>query len=808
MAKKIVLLLSCVFCLQFAVAQSMSDEQITQYVLTEQSRGTSQSTIANNLLQKGVTFDRLRKLKENYRVSSSSVSSASVTSSTTTTSAQMGDMQNVGVPSGDAWLYFDEYLLLEPRVFGHNIFNNQLLTFESSSNTPVPSDYVLGAGDQVIINIWGVSQSLIEQTISKEGKIIVDGVGPLFLAGKSVEDANKYVNDVLGKIYSESSINLTVGATRSIVVQVLGEVVTPGSYTLSAFSTAFNALYAAGGISDIGTLRSINVFRKGKNIATIDVYDYIFNGKTDGNIRLQDDDVISVGAYESIVKIAGKVKRPLGYEMKENEKLSTLLKYSGGFTGDAYTEKLRVVRKTGREYSLFTVDKKNMGEFALCDGDSIYVDSIIPRFSNRVEISGAVFFPGSYQFSEEINTVSELIEAAGGLREDAFLNRAILYHVNADKTREAEPFDLKALIDGVIADIELCKNDVLLIRSASEMRGEQTITIYGEVYVAGKYKYADNLTIEDAILRAGGLTNAASCARVDVSRRVYDPWALEEVEHKVETFSFKLKDGFVVDGDSAFVLKPFDEINVRRSPVFGRIDNVKITGEVNFSGQYPITSNDFKLSDLVKVAGGVNNNAYLRGANLLRKATKEELKQTKILKERSAIDLYEDALVSSREINLVMLDSLLKMKMVEEGVYMLAIDLEKAIENPGSKYDVVLRDGDVLTIPEYTSTVKIRGEVNYPTATNWQKGKSLNYYIKHAGGFGSKAKKNGVYVINMNGSVEKLSRSSKKAILPGSEIVVPSKKYRKKMSTGEIIAIGTSTVSLGTMIATFVRLVY
>ena len=801
MAKRFVLLLSCVFCLQFVVAQSMSDEQIIQYVMAEQAKGTDQRTIAAKLMQKGVTFERLNKIKKDYAGKKQTLgTSAAVEEQEISTRSRE-------TVSNDSWLYFDEYLLDEPRVFGHNIFNNELLTFESSKNIPTPSDYVLGAGDYVIIDIWGVSQNIIESEISPDGKIVVEGVGPLHLAGKTVEEANEYLKGVLGKIYAESNVNLSVGTTRSIVVQVLGEVVTPGSYTMSALSTTFNALYAAGGISDIGTLRSINVFRKGKNIATIDVYDYIFNGKTKGNIRLQDDDVISVGAYESIVKIAGKVKRPLGYEMKENEKLSTLLKYSGGFTGDAYTEKLRVVRKTGREYSLFTVDKKNMGEFALCDGDSIYVDSIIPRFSNRVEISGAVFFPGSYQFGEEINTVSELIEAAGGLREEAFLNRAVLYHRNADETIEAETFDLNRLMTGSIADVSLRNNDMLLIQSANKMRGNQYVRVFGEVRMPGQYKFAENITIEDAILRAGGLTNAASYARVDVSRRVYDPWALEEVEHKVETFSFELKDGLVVDGDSTFVLKPFDEINVRRSPVFGRIDNVKIIGEVNFAGQYPITLNGFRLSDLVKVAGGVNNKAYLKGANLLRKATKEELKQTKILKERSAIDLYEDALVSSREINWVMLDSLLKMKMVEDGYYVLGIDLEKALENPGSEYDVVLRNGDILTIPEYTSTVKIRGEVNYPTATNWQKGKSLSYYIKHAGGFGSKAKKNGVYVINMNGSVEKLSRSSKKAILPGSEIIVPSKKYRKKMSTGEIIAIGTSTVSLGTMIATFVRLI-
>ena len=796
MAKRIILLLSCVFCFQFVVAQSMTDEQIMQYVLQEQEKGTDQQIIATKLLQKGVTFERLNRIKKKARATSkaNSTAGAAVTSRSR--------------EAGNSVLYFDEYLLMEPRVFGHNIFNNELLTFEPSNNIPTPSDYILGAGDYVFIDVWGASQNLIETEISPDGKIVVEGVGPLHLAGKSVQEANKYLAEKLGKIYAESSVSLSVGTTRSIVVQVLGEVVTPGSYTLSALSTAFNALYAAGGISSIGTLRSINVFRNGKNIATIDVYDYILNGNTESNIYLQDNDVISVGAYESIVSINGKVKRPMGYELKENETLSSLLKYAGGFMGDAYNEKMRVVRKTGREYSLFTIGKKDMDTFAMCDGDSVFVDSIIPRFSNMVEVSGAVFYPGMYQFGEEINTVSKLIEAAGGLCEDAFLNRAVLIHRNPNKINESEPIDLNGIINGTAADVMLRNNDELIIVSSSEMKGELYIRVNGEVREPGKYEFAENLTVEDMILRAGGLTQAASTARVDVSRQIYDPLALEDVEEKVETFSFEIKNGFVVDGEKGFVLQPFDEINVRRSPVYGGIANVEITGEVNFAGKYPVTSNNFKLSDLVKVAGGASNKAYLKGATLYRKATKEEIEQNKTLKKYSNISMYEDVLQASGNVNLALLDSLMLMKLSEEKFYMLAIDLEKAVGKPGCEHDVLLRDGDILTIPEYTSTVKIRGEVNYPTAVSWEKGKALKDYLKHAGGFSAKAKKNGVYIIKMNGAVEKISRNSKKAIVPGSEIVVPSKKIRKRMTTGEVVAIGTSAVSLSTMIVTLVRMLY
>lgn len=831
MAKKILLLLSCVFCLQFAVAQSMSDEQIINFVQAEQEKGSDQRTIATKLLQKGVSPERIREIKKKYDAEKSLLGANNLVgnkkgdnrsrSNNEYSQQRLGDIKKQNVYTRneklgmledemafldiDSVLYYRN-LLNEPRVFGRNIFNNELLTFESSSNVPTPSDYILGAGDVVIIDIWGASQDLIESEISPDGKIVVDGVGPLHLAGKNVKEANAYLNEVLGKRYNESSISLSVGTTRSIVVQVLGEVVAPGSYTMSALSTAFNALYAAGGISDIGTLRSINVFRNGKTVAVIDVYDYIFNGKVDGNIRLQDNDVISVGAYDAIVNIQGKIKRPMLYEMKNNETLASLVKFSGGFAGDAYSEKLRVVRKSGREYSLFTVDRKNMGAFAMCDGDSIYVDSVIPRFSNMVEVSGAVFFPGQYQYGEDINSVSELLSAAGGLREDAFLNRAVLHHRNADNTIEAKSIDVKGIVNGTTADVVLRNNDILFIPSNSDMAGDLVVKVNGEVNFPGEYKFAENTTIEDIILQAGGLTRTASMAKIDVFRQIIDPSAMEDSDSLVETYSFKIKDGFVVDGESGFVLKPFDEINIRRSPMSNKIKNVQISGAVNFDGRYAITSNDFKLSDLVKVAGGFSNSAYVKGAHLSRKFTKEDLEQRDLLQTLSNVEMYEEMIDNSSDANFVLMDSLMKTKLGEGDLFSIAIDLEKAIENPGSDYDIVLRDGDVVTVPEYTSTVKIRGEVKYPTAVNWKEGKSLKYYIKHAGGFGNKAKKNGVYVINMNGSVEQISKHSRKAIQPGCEIVVPRKKMRKSVSTAEIVAIGSSTASLATMIVTLINL--
>lgn len=816
MAKKILLLLSFVFCLQFVVAQTMSDEQIIQFVISEQEKGTSQNAIATKLVQRGVSPNRLLELKNKFETNGSLLGDASAIKNVSR--SRVNDEKNKENQSQETAKTADNQKKADkveaakpaspgkPKVFGRNIFNNKLLTFAPYLDVPTPADYVLGAKDFVFIDVWGASQNMIEAEISPDGTIVIEGVGPLHLAGKTVKAANEYLKEVLGNVYAGSDINLSVGKTRSIIVQVVGEVVAPGTYTMSALSTAYNALYAAGGITDIGTLRAINVFRNGKKVATIDVYDYIFNGKIDSNVRLQDNDVISVGAYDAIVNIQGKTKRPMMYEMKANETLSKLVQFSGGFAGDAYSEKVRVVRKSGREYSLFTVDRKNMNAFTMCDGDSVYVDSIISRFSNMIEIKGAVFFPGQYQYGEDINTVSELIAAAGGVREDAFLNRAVLHHRNLDNTIEAKAVDVNGIINGTSDDVALRNNDILFIPSESDMRGNQTVTVGGEVNMPGVYKFAENTTIEDIILQAGGLTRAASMAKVDIFRQRHDPYALEEAETTTETYCFEIKDGFVVDGEKGFVLMPFDEVYVRRSPYHREIQNVEIKGAVNFEGEYALSSKNYRISDLVNAAGGLSNQAYAKGAYLFREITEEELVQRELLQTLSHVELYEEILRSDRSTNMAVLDSLYNAKINAGNMYPVAIDLEKAVKEPGSHYDIILRAGDVITVPEYTSTIKIRGEVKYPTTVNWQKGKSLRYYIDHAGGFGNMAKKRGVYVINMNGTVNKISRCSKKAIQPGSEIVIPRKPARK-MSTSEIMAIGTSAISLSTMIVTLVNLI-
>ena len=832
--KKILFILSVVFCFQTAVAQVMSDQQIVDYILNEQKHGTKERTIATRLMQRGVSADRLRRVKEEYNSKISLLGADDLSSVSTLEKINrkrdddkkkrtQGAMFRTGRDLKDASL--DERIEayegeisgfeietdveeIEPdaaQVFGRSIFNNKLLTFEPSMNMPTPANYVLGAGDQVIIDIWGASQTLIEDEISPDGYVVVEGVGPVYLAGKTVDAANAHLRSLFRNIFAESKVSLSVGNLRSIQIQVVGEVVVPGNYTLSSLSTVFNALYAAGGIGHLGTLRDIKVFRSGKEISKIDVYDFIFKGKLDGNVRLQDNDVISVGTYDVLVGIEGQVKRPMLYEMKKTETLSTLVNFSGGFSNTAYTEKIRVTRKSGREYSLHTVGKSEIGDFVLNDGDLIYVDSVISRFSNMVEITGAVFYPGQYQLGESVNTVYELIETAGGLREDAFLDRAVMHHRNYDNTIEAEALDIKGIVEGTVPDIALRNNDAIFIPSKSDMEGKKTLSIKGEVRFGGIYKYAENTTIEDLILQAGGLTQDASTAKIDVYRRIYDAEALEERDQKSEKFTFNLKDGFVIDGGDKFLLQPYDEVFVHRSPVSKKIESVSIKGAVNFAGYYAMLDREFRLSDLLKSAGGVSKSAYTKGAYMYRKMTEEEMNQREIQRNNTQLELFEEVLRSEKDVNIAILDSLYKAKYDDNEYYPLAIDLEKALANPGGDYDVILREGDVVTVPEYNSTVKISGEVMYPTTMNWQEGKSLSYYIKHAGGFANKAKRNGVYVINMNGSVEKLSSSSRDAIQPGCEIVVPRKGDRR-ISIGELTTISTATMSITTLVIALINL--
>ncbi len=844
--KKMLLAIGLAMCAGMVSAQSMSDDQVVEYVKKEQAKGQSQQQIVSKLFQKGVTTDQLRRIRKKYDAEKNALGASDLSGKNAgksnerlrqqrqedgeryqkqnqymvqpqyrvlnrnygTKSERMQELNDeIGFMDIDSLIYYQNYFKNENEVFGRNIFNNQMLTFQPNMNMATPSNYSLGAGDEVVIDVWGASQQTFTETISPDGVIVIEGVGPCQIGGMSVNEATAYLRSRLGKFYSDCNIQLSLGSTRSIQVQVMGEVNVPGTYTLSSLSSAFNALYAAGGVSDIGTLRDIKVYRDGRQLASIDVYDLLLNGKSKGNVILADNDIIVVGPYDALVEIRGKVKRPMFYEMKKNESLSTLLGYSGGFTGDAYKKNMRVTRKNGSEYSIHTVGEFDWNSFTMDDGDSVYVDSVVARYSNMVEIRGAVFHAGMFQMDGSINTVRELVRAAEGLREDAFTARAVMHRQKDDLSLEVLPVDIKGVMDGTVADIPLRKNDVLFIPSKTDMDGDRTLNISGEVNYPGLYVYADNTSLEDLVLQAGGLTEAASTVKVDVYRRINDADALEDNNELTETYTFALKDGFVIDGEPGFILQPFDQVVVRRSPTYTEQKNVSVTGAVNFSGYYAMTNKNYRLTDLVKAAGGLSSLAYGKGARLERRMTEDERKQQEASLRAAQISLYEEAMQNEgKNYDLQRADSLLQMKLDVGTTFPVAINLEAALKNPGSIDDLQLREGDRLVVPQYSSTVKISGDVMHPISMNYKKGESLKYYIKHAGGYGDNARKSRVYAIYMNGAVELISHSSSKAVQPGCTIVVPSKNKKNKMTTAEYAAMGTSAASIATMMVTIANI--
>lgn len=841
-----------------AVAQSaMSDEQVLQYIMKEYQNGSTQTEIVTKLMRQGVDIDQIRRVREKYERLQNGGGLGAVSSGSSTengsnrlrkgnTKAKDGQTDELETQTtskyrvkdgrerlqegpvmydetNEDWLMmYDEMGFLIPdtiamfeqlmaekqkrKVFGRDIFNNEYLTFEPAMNIATPQNYRLGAGDAVFIDIYGASQKTIEATVSPDGAVTIEGYGPVQVGGMTVMQANEHLRQTLGARYSSSQVKLTLGQTRTISVNVMGEVVTPGTYTLSAFATVFHALYMAGGPNDIGTLRNIKVYRNNKLISEVDIYDYMLNGKLSGNVRLTDDDVIVVGAYDCLVNVTGKVKRPMFYEMKRTESVATLLQYCGGFTGDAYKESVRLVRKTGREYSVYNIDEFEMSSFLLADEDSIGVDSILSRYSNMVEVKGAVFRPGMYQVGGNINSVKTLIESADGLKEEAFTARAVMHRMKADRTLEVIAVDVDGILNGTSPDIAIQNNDVLFIPTKAEMMEQQTITIHGEVFYPGIYVYADNETVEDFILQAGGLKETASTVKVDVARRLVNPKALTTDSLYAKTYTFELKDGFVIDGEPGFTLMPFDEVYVRKSPGYNKQQNVEIEGEVMFGGVYTISSKNMRLSDLVKMAGGFNDRAYVAGARLEREYNDAERKRAEDVLE-TAKEQYQTVLMEQAATNKTSVDktSMERLNKFQIGsTYSVGIELDKAIANPGGDEDLVLREGDKLIVPVYSATVKINGEVLYPNSVGYVKGKKAKYYINQAGGYTTSAKKSQAYIIYMNGTVAKVSDNAKP--LPGCEIVVPTKPTTR-MSTSERLAVGSSIASIAAMIATIASVV-
>ncbi len=840
---------------------SMTDTQVAQFVQQEMERGTPQSQIVTKLMQRGVDITQIRRVRRKYQQMSQDGGLGRADQSKATDNrlrtnngkdkeADKARTQREGqqreattsqrIQGTSKWKekydendadfvqMQDELALMTPedslallrrmlnwqkkeqrKVFGRDIFNNKELTFEPEMNIATPQNYRLGPGDAVVIDVYGASQKSLTTTVSPDGDIVVENFGPIAVSGLTVAQANARIRGRLGARYQSSQIKISLGQTRTISINVMGEVKNPGTYTLSAFATVFHALYMAGGTNELGTLRNIKIYRRNRLVSVCDIYDYILNGKMTGNVRLADGDVIIVGPYDCLVNLTGKVKRPMFYEMRKSESVESLLRYAGGFTGDAYTKAVRVNRKTGREYAVFNVEEFDMSSFRMADGDSVSVDSILPRYQNTVEVKGAVFRPGMYQMGNSINSVRTLIQHAEGLTEEAFTNRAVMHRMKADRTLEVVSVDVEGIMSGRVADLPLRENDVLFIPSRQEAMTERTITIHGEVHYPGIYKYADNETLEDFVLQAGGLKETASTVKVDVSRRVGNPRALSTDSIIARSYSFALKDGFVVDGQPGFTLMPFDEVYVRKSPAYSEQKNVSIEGEVVFAGDYTLTRRNARLTDLLKAAGGITDQAYVKGARLERVPTESERVRMEAAFKMQQEQLQQQLMALAASSNSGNIQQVAQQansqldKYQVPNTYPVGIELDKALADPTSDANIVLREGDKLILPQYTATVKINGAVMYPNTIAYQKGKGAKYYINAAGGFSQNARKSNAYVIYMNGMVGKLSQGAH--ILPGCEIVVPSK-ISRRMSIAETMSLGSGMASIAAMIATIANL--
>ncbi|MDE5842247.1 MAG: SLBB domain-containing protein [Muribaculaceae bacterium] len=787
-------------------ASALTDNEVIQYIRVQSANGKTEQEIGRELMAQGVTPDQVRRIRAKYKrdnvSTESAAQSATLRDKSRNSESTSRDADEETIYQQDVEVKTNQFTLSEEdskEVFGRAVFNSQALTFEPNTNMATPKDYRLGPGDEVIIDVWGAAEEHLREKISPEGSIMISRLGPVHLNGKTIDEANAHIRNLFARKYAgvtdqQTDVSVNLGDIRSIQVDIMGEVTRPGTFRMSPFSNVFHALYNAGGISDIGSMRNITVLRNNRKIANVDIYDYLFKGKQTGNIRLQEGDVIIVPPYEQIVNISGNVKRPMYYEVKQGETLSSLLDYAGGFTGDAYSGVVRLSRQNGSDNDLYVIEKGEFGAYQLQDGDVITVGNVLDRFSNRVEVKGAVTRPGLYALGNGITTLRELISKAEGLTDDAYQGRALIYREGPDLTLEVVPVDLGAVINGTAEDITLQKNDVIDISSIQTIDQHGPFTITGMVNNPGEYPFANNTSVEDLILRAGGLREGASTVRVEVSRRVYDPTDVTESQRIAERYTVNIAGGLGTkrsNKSSEFILEPYDQVIVRTAPNYRPQEFVEIKGEVLFPGVYTLAMRNQRLSDLVTECGGIVEGAYIKGAYLKRKLSESEYQ------ERARVVML------ARQ-NAEGTDSISIDKLNLEKSYSVGIDLPMALAHPGSSYDLVLQPGDMLYVPEEQSTVKVSGDVMFPNTVVYQPGQKVKYYIGQSGGYGDRAKKSKAFIIYMNGQVAKVGRNT--VVEPGSHIIVPSKQPSTTNVWEKIIPVISGVGSLATMGASLATL--
>ncbi len=782
---------------------AMTDQQVIDYIKKQTAAGKTEQQIGKELLAMGVTPEQAKRIKADYEASQISETNVTTLTVNDTRNERRHDPStDISTTSFDAIgreLNPDENDKNTPtrEIYGHAVFNSEALTFEPSDNLATPQNYRLGPGDEVIIDIWGNSEDHLRQTISPEGSIMISQLGPVYLNGKTIQDASKHIKNAFSSKYAgmneaETDIQVTLGQVRTIQVDLMGEVQTPGTYRMSPFSSVFHALYRAGGINDIGSLRNIQVLRNGRKIAGIDIYEYLFNGKSGGNVRLQEGDVIIVPPYDQLVNIDGNVKRPMYYELKPGETVKNILDFAGGFKGDAYTEMVRLERQSGTENELYNIEQADFAKYQLKDGDIISVGTILDRYANRVELKGAVYRPGMFAISDNLSTVSQLIRKADGLTEDAYTDRVLLYREGPDLQLEVMALDLGKILAGTAQDVTLKRNDMLIISSIHELEERGELTINGMVARPGTFPYAENTTLEDLIFQAGGLLEGASTARVDIARRLVDPTSTKQTQQLSELFSVSIENGLAVGNGKGFRLKPYDVVQVRSSPGYEDQKFVNVSGELLFTGDFVLEKRNERLSDIIKRAGGILDQAYVKGAQLSRQLTDDEY-----LARQQSLQLAMSNQTGGS-------DSIALSKIEVSRKYNVGIDLQKALDNPGSHYDLILKPGDALFVPEEQSTVKIMGEVMFPNTVIYEPDKKLSYYIDQAGGYGHQAKKGKAYIVYMNGTVAKAKKNT--PIEPGCQIIIPAKPASDGTDWTKILAFATSFSSVATMAATITNI--
>ena len=766
---------------------NLSDEQIKAYWEQAQTQGYTMSQLEVLAQAKGMSTVEIAKLKQRIR-EVSSLSDATETENQTSEDFMLD--QNVD-PFGLLGLE-NEALEEKSLLFGYDFFNNPNISFEPNLNLATPETYQVGPGDELLIDIWGAAENSYRKKVDKRGAINIESIGPVYVNGLEIQKAKSKIVSYLKKIYSGISAaptsynkvyaEVSLVGIRTVQVNIIGEIKVPGTYSLNAMSSVLNALYAAGGPTENGTFRTVQLFRKGKLHSELDIYQYLTKGSQKGNEFLKDKDVIIVKPYLSKVSVTGFVKRPGIYELKPKESINELVDYFSGFSAEAYKERLLVERVNGSQREVLEIDMKSQEKFLLQDGDSIDVKRITDRYINRVSINGAVYREGNYQLTDSLR-LSELIEKADGVKEHVFLDRGLIYRTIDDVDEEVIPFSIKDVLNKT-QDVVLKREDSIHIFDKYSLKEEYTVAINGAVNEPLTTEFRHKMNIEDLILMAGGYKEGADPSVIDVSRRVIDTSfsTLSENIKRSSTISLSL------DSVETFYLEPFDEVSVRYLKGYSKKIDASVEGEVVYPGRYAITDKDERISDLIEKSGGFTPYAYVEGATLIRRTTKAtdkeqlELLQSLIVKDSLGIDV------------------------TEKTEYMIGIDLKKILGDKGkkSKYDLILREGDVLIVPSQKQTVAVQGEVLRPSLIRFDKSKSLKEYINNSGGFSENAKKSKTYVVYANGDVKSTKRflwiKSYPDIEPGAIVLVPKREPRRKMTAGEIIGISSALLSLALLV--------